>query len=275
LVRALETTHDVLDLGDMALPALVAARDASSGLIDPRGLVTIVEGVRQLVLSALAADRFALVIGGDCPLLLGCLAAARQHAGPPGLLFVDGHEDCWPPHQSPTGEAADMELGLALGLTQVEDVPELSALLPLGRLADTALVGPRDIADLAAGQLPSLVAMRDLAGPLHYYPADAVHGRDLLAQVTRALRPARAAAGGWWLHTDLDALSTEALPAVDYPLDGGLSWGELEVITGAALAASGVLGWDITIYNPDLDPTWAHAERITAYIVRSLARCGT
>ncbi len=66
-----------------------------------------------------------------------------------------------------------------------------------------------------------------------------------------------------------------ALPAVDYPMDGGLSWGELEVITGAALAASGVLGWDITIYNPDLDPTRAHAERITAYIVGSLARCGT
>jgi prepilin-type processing-associated H-X9-DG protein len=31
-----------------------------------------------------------------------------------GMLFVDGHEDVYTPHESTFGEAADMELGLAL-----------------------------------------------------------------------------------------------------------------------------------------------------------------
>ncbi len=34
-----------------------------------------------------------------------------------GVLFIDGHEDAWPPELSTTGEAADMELGFALGVT--------------------------------------------------------------------------------------------------------------------------------------------------------------
>jgi len=41
---------------------------------------------------------------------------------------------------------------------------------------------------------------------------------------------------------------------------------------GAALGERGVLGWDITIYNPDLDPTRARAARIAEYIARSLPR---
>ena len=42
--------------------------------------------------------------------------ALQADGDQPGLLFVDGHEDAWPPSASPTGEAADCELGLALRL---------------------------------------------------------------------------------------------------------------------------------------------------------------
>ena len=70
----------------------------------------------------------------------------------------------------------------------------------------------------------------------------------------------------WWLHVDLDVLSTEALPAVDYPQDGGLSWTQLESLTGAALKAPGCLGISVCIYNPDLDPARHHATRIVEFI---------
>jgi arginase len=69
----------------------------------------------------------------------------------------------------------------------------------------------------------------------------------------------------WWFHLDLDVLSTEALPAVDYPQEGGLGWNELDAVTRAALAARPI-GWDVTIYNPDLDPEGVHARRIVRFL---------
>jgi len=71
-----------------------------------------------------------------------------------------------------------------------------------------------------------------------------------IAATARLLRRA----DNWWLHVDLDVLSTDALPAVDYPQPGGLRWSELEALTAAALRAPGCLGMTLCIYNPDLDP---------------------
>jgi len=71
--------------------------------------------------------------------------------------------------------------------------------------------------------------------------------------------------GSWWFHLDLDVLSTDALPAVDYPQDGGLDWDELDVVAATAMAA-GPIGWDVTIYNPDLDPQRTYARRIVKFI---------
>jgi arginase len=73
----------------------------------------------------------------------------------------------------------------------------------------------------------------------------------------------------WWLHLDLDVLSTDALPAIDYPQDGGLRWDELEAVITTAIDA-GPVGWDVTIYNPDMDPTAAHALRIVEFIATAL-----
>ncbi len=62
--------------------------------------------------------------------------------------------------------------------------------------------------------------------------------------------------GDWWLLFDLDVLSTESPSAVDYRLLGGIDWDQLTQFTRHMLAAPGVIGWDVTIYNPDLDPDW-------------------
>ena len=74
------------------------------------------------------------------------------------------------------------------------------------------------------------------------------------------------AGSAWWLHVDLDGLSTADLPAVDYPQDGGLSWFDLADFTGAALSIGGGVGATITIYNPDLDPERRHARMIVELI---------
>jgi hypothetical protein len=64
----------------------------------------------------------------------GCLAAARDIHNNIAMLFVDGHEDAYATYQSPTSEAADMELGYALGLEMTGLPHEIIGLIPMIKL---------------------------------------------------------------------------------------------------------------------------------------------
>ena len=46
----------------------------------------------------------------------------------------------------------------------------------------------------------------------------------------------------------------------------GLAWVEVEAISEAALMTPGLVGWNITIYNPDLDPTNDSAIRLITFL---------
>jgi arginase len=254
LVDAIGRHADVRDYGDVELPKPSRERDAATHIIDPRGLSALVVRVQDAVARISDNGHLPLVIGGDCPLLLGCLAAAATR-GPLGLLFVDGHEDAYLPMQSSTGEAADMELAFALGMADASWSPELAAMLPLVEPAGVRVLGARDAELLHREGVSSLgdrLAMVD--------------GDGLAADPAGSAASACASLSDpWWFHLDLDVLSTEALPAVDYPQPGGLGWEGLASVTTTGLRAN-PRGWDITIYNPDLDPERIHARRIVRCI---------
>jgi arginase len=52
--------------------------------------------------------------------------ALADLAGDAGLVFIDGHENATPMELSASGEAANMEVALLLGLTG-QQAPELTA----------------------------------------------------------------------------------------------------------------------------------------------------
>ena len=255
LTAALAGRPGFTDAGDLALAA-PRARRGPSGLLAEDALIVMIGQVRDAVRAAREGGRFPLLIGGDCPVILGALAALQAEAGEPGLLFVDGHEDAWPPRASPTGEAADCELGLALRLFDGDLAPGLRAVLPRIQAGNVIAAGPRDGGELAAAGVPTLAGrLRALIRPA-----------ELAAVGGAATLPAP-----WWLHTDLDVLATTELAAVDYPQPGGLTWPQLGELTSAALATPGCAGWSVCIYNPDLDPGLAGADAIISYLGQAIA----
>jgi arginase len=248
------------DSGDLPLPPPQPVR-GPSGLLAEDALITMIQQVREAVRAARSGGRFPLLVGGDCPVLLGALAALGDEQVQPGLLFVDGHEDAWPPRASPTGEAADCELGLALGLFDEELDPRLRAVLPRVRPEHVIAVGPRDADELATARVPTLAGrLRALIRPAGLAAAD---GAATLAAGDPLPAP-------WWLHVDLDVLATSEFAAVDYPQPGGLTWAQLTQITCAALSADGCAGWSVCIYNPDLDPDRSAADTIIGYLTRAI-----
>jgi arginase len=257
LATALARHRGFTDDGDLVLPAPVPVR-GPSGLLAEDALVTMIGQVAEAVRAARRRGWFPLLLGGDCPVILGALAALQAERNRAGLLFVDGHEDAWPPQASPSGEAADCELGLALRLFDTVLSPQLRAVLPRIDPADVAAVGPRDAGELAAAGVASL------DGQLGALIRPAELTVDRYAAALAGLPPP------WWLHTDLDVLATSQLAAVDYPQPGGLTWGQLAGLTATALAADGCAGWSVCIYNPDLDPGHDGADAIISYITQAI-----
>lgn len=260
LVDGLRRVGDVDDEGDVTFSRPTSERDPVSGVIAVASQASMIRSVRTVVRRVLRRGRFPLVVGGDCPVLLGCLAGSIE-VQRTGLVFIDGHEDAYPPHQSPTGEAADMELGFALGREAPNLIRDAIGRTTLIESSQVCLLGPRDKEVLLRAGTRSLGD-----GRMIFYDGGALRKGTIEDMATRAIRGLIPTVKKLWLHVDLDVLSTRSLPAVDYPQPGGLSWDELERLTASILSSGNVVGMDVTIYNPDLDPDNRSARRIARYV---------
>ena len=265
LAERLGAAGDVHDSGDLALSEGDGVR-GPSGLLNEAALAHLVVATRAGVASAHSQGHVRLLVGGDCPVLLGALAATRDRYGSCGLVHVDGHEDAWQPSLSPTGEASDSEVALALGLI-AEPLPEpLGRLVPLLAPETVAMLGPRDKAEIGVGGASSLDGTVAL-----FRSVEAIWASGAAASAAQAAAAVGLAARAFWLHLDLDVLRTDELAAVDYPQAGGLTWDELGEIGVAALAAPTCAGVSVVIYNPDKDSDGTGAHSIVRFLADLVA----
>ena len=242
-----------------------------AGFVNERALLEMVEAVHARVGAALRAGHFPILYGGDCSVLLGAVPALRDVCDTAGLLFVDGHEDATTMEQSTTGEAANMEIALLLGMTG-EDAPQpMRDWLPALAPEAIEMLGQRDASYRREIGVPSI------GRRVRLHAAPEVR-RDPEQIATQAAAQVGAGASGWWLHVDLDVLDGEEFRACgaasDPSMPAGLTWAQLTGITRAALRANGCRGWSVGVYNPDLDPDGADAKRIVAYLGRVTSRPG-
>jgi arginase len=254
----------VEDGGELTLGVPSGERGAS-GLLNEEALAELVRASRDRVRDAHRRERRPLLVGGDCPVLLGPLAAIGAGGERPGLVMIDGHEDAWPPTRSETGEGSDSEVAIALGRVPVLPATLAGSLSLLGPAA-IAQLGPRDRAELEAAGVPSL------RGELAYFASDedlAAGGDSPEASVQQAIEVLDA--DGFWLHVDLDVLATAEFGAVDYPQPGGLDWLMLDRLSLVAARNPGCRGVSVVIYNPGLDPDRHDARKLVEYLVRLTA----
>jgi len=249
---------------DFALPAPDSGRAAGSGLMNEAALLALAEALREHVGAALAAGRFPIVYGGECSVLLGAVTGLRDHNGRAGLVFVDGHEDTTPLDVSPDGEAANMEVGLLLGITGQLAPARLRRHLPALEPNALAMLGPRDH---ALRRTLNLASLADRGVSFRGYEAIAA---DPAQAAREAVAHVRHSAPAWWLHTDLDVLAQDIFTAGRVPDDedepGGLDWQQLTELTRTAFECGACAGWSIAIYDPEQDPDGTEARRIVQYV---------
>jgi arginase len=256
---------------DLVLPGPVPQRAAGSGLLNERALLQMAGALHHRVRASLSAGRFPFVYGADCSVLLAAVPAVRDVAGRAGLLFVDGHEDSTPMDLSASGEAANMEVALLLGLTGERAPQPLRGWLPALAPGAIAMLGPRDHLFRQAANVPTV------ADRVWLRSADEV-STDPPGYARMAIEHVMAQAPRWWLHIDLDVLARSDFAACGAPgevsLAGGLTWQQLTETTTSALQSGGCAGWSMSIYNPDLDPDRSAARRIVEFVAQVAPSAG-
>jgi len=232
----------------------------------------MISALRHRVTRAVAAGRFPFVYGADCSVLLATVPAVREVKGVAGLLFVDGHEDATPMELSDSGEAANMEVALLLGLSGGDRFPaDLRDHMACLDSAAIAMLGQRDEpyrAQLGVATVGDRVWLRT-AEQVSANPGRAAQ---------QAVERVESHATHWWLHTDLDVLARSEFSACGAPgepaLAGGLTWSQLAEIVHQALREGGCCGWSMAVYNPDLDPGGRAALRIVELVADAFRSYG-
>jgi len=254
----------VIAPGDLPVPAPVPTRSEPWGFLNQAALLAMISALHKRVAGAVAAGRFPLIYGADCAVLLAAVPALRAVTGTAGLVFADGHEDATPLELSHSGEAANMEIALLLGLTGAPLPAELRDSLPALEPGAIAMLGPRDEPYRADLSIPTVADRIWLRTSEQVSGAPAGTARQAVERVARH-------AGRWWLHTDLDVLARSEFAACGAPgepaLAGGLNWLQLTEVVSEALGAGGCCGWSVSVYNPELDP----GDRAAARIVQLVA----
>lgn len=241
-------------------------RDKVTLLLNPDSIKTFSVQLADRVSSLIRRRRYPIVLGGDCSIVIGNLLALRR-LGRYGLFFIDGHADFYQPEASLTGEAADMDLAIVSGRGP-DVLTNIDGLKPLVRDQDIILFGYRD-REQAASFGSQDVRNTDI------YSFDLTYVKEV--GITTAASEAvkkllqQDELLGFWIHIDADVLDDSIMPAVDYRLNGGLSFCELSELLKIIVASGRTVGMDITIFNPNLDLDGSIAHRFVSSVLEGLS----
>ncbi|WP_018808478.1 arginase family protein [Salinispora arenicola] len=226
--------------------------------------------VAEAVAAAIDASTFPVVVGGDCSVLLGCLLGARR-GGRCGLLHIDGHSDFRHPNTYDTtaslGSVAGMDLAVATGRGEpiLTHWPQVGT--PLVTDEDVIQLGDRE-SDIT-GSLDDWTPVMDSA--VLGLTAQQVLGLGVDQVVKRVVERLNVRElDRVWLHLDLDVLDEKILPAVDSPGSPGLDFMQVSELLTNLVHEGRVLGLDVTVYDPELDPGTKYADSIVECLVRGL-----
>jgi len=256
------------DAGDIPISITDKRRDMTTGVLAYGEMCDASQDIRKGVAPILDGSRFMVALGGCCGILCGIFGALRDRFGRPGLAFIDGHLDFYSGTTTPAGSAADINLWVLTGFGP-PGLSDVGGPPPMVQATDTWVMGFRDYEESLTMKSPDPLALIPKA---HFVDGPQVQARGASAVGGEAAQALAASPGRFWIHVDLDVLSSQEMPAVDYWLPGGLSWDELRDLLRPLVASPACVGLDVAIYNPSLDPRRKYAPRIVRLLAEALGK---
>src|SRR5918999_1022137 len=244
------------DAGDVDATVDDPNRDARTGVIGFEQIRRSSKEIHSTVATVLAEGEKPLVAGGDCTVLVGALAAAKERLGRVGLAFVDGHLDYFGGETSPSGEAADMDLAFVTGHGP-EGLVDLAGPPPIAEPGDIVVMGHRTDPEEGGPRETDLVDER-----IQLVEAPAIKRGDPERLGRYVAERLQAQAGRFWLHFDVDVFDQAEMPAITYPLPDGLGWEHAEALLRPLVGSRRLVGLSVADFVPDKDSDGYQARRL-------------
>jgi arginase len=228
---------------------------AGDGVRNAKAIYAYSLELSKSVGKVLDAGQFPLVLGGDCSILLGNLLALRRR-GRFGLVYLDAHSDTDLPaaDHATSGAGSDVAVATGHGLSMLADIDGKK---PLVRAEDTVLLGCLEYLEIKEAPITTI--------PLNQLRHEGI--KPAIARVGKLFRDHHVQ--GFWIHLDADVLDDQLMPAVDSRHLDGMSWKELEMVLHGLLSLGLATGMEVTIYDPDLDPSGEMGRRFADTIAKS------
>jgi len=240
------------------------SRDEETKLLNAEAIKDYSHRLADAVNSLLHENKFPIVLGGDCSILIGNLLALRR-IGRYGLFFIDGHADFYRPEESPTGEVADMDLAIVSG-HGADILSNLEDLKPLVMERDVVVFGYRDSEQSA--QYGCYDIKSTMMNAIELIDVQRVGLQNAASLAIHELLKNELL--GFWIHLDADILDDSIMSAVDYRLPGGITFSELSNLLELLILSKKAMGMSITIFNPTLDKDGSMTRNFVASIVEGL-----
>jgi len=214
------------------------------------GCMDVIRVLQERVREVVAADRFPLVLAGNCHSALGTVAGL---GAPVGVVWLDAHADFNTPETTGSGFFDGMALALLTGSGWGALRATIPGHVPVPE-EHVVLAGARD---LEAGETKRLAS----SGVLRARAADLAEALDTLRERVADV----------YLHVDVDVLDPSVGRANRYACDGGFSLDELERAVNDVQARFNVRAAAVTAYDPAEDPVRAIPPAVRAIVARVLA----
>ena len=263
LIEALRRNgFDANDEGD--LPAIAFRPDPDNPRQQNLDLVVRVSrNIAKALQRFIGADRFLLMLGGDCTVTIGILAGLVGDGSRLGVIYLDGDLDLNTPDTTPSGAFDGMVTAHLLG-SGAQELAGIGPVYPLLRESNLVYFGYN--VDAGGIDLPEMATLSRSAAL--QFPLEVVR-QDPRAAARAALNLLEQRVDRILVHFDIDV--TDNL-AVDVAHTGGLSVDDTIEVLKIFAASPKCIGLVVTEFNPALDGDGSLARQHAALIATGLGQ---
>jgi arginase len=232
-------------------------RDTKTQILNANSLVEYAREQAYLLNNLLTQNKFPFILGGDCSILLGTAVALKQK-GNYGLFYLDGHTDFMNVSLSETGGVGGMAASIVTGNGH-EKLTNILNLSPYIKEENLWCVGNREYDDEYENEIRNSTAT--------YLSLEMLRKQGIENFASSFLSEIKDKnLDGFWLHIDVDVLNDSIMPCVDSRTPDGLTYDEFNELTSYLFQSEKLSGLEITILDPDLDPTGQYTKEFVAHI---------
>jgi len=254
---------DVMDLGDLTevrfRPDAENPRNQNIALV-----LNVLEGVVESVDKAVAHRAWPLVIGGDCSISIGVIAALTKHFVDLGLSYIDGDVDLNTPETTPSGILDGMVMAHILGRGS-DRLTKFGVRYPLLEEQNIALFG---YSVRAGGIDPAEIAiLRE--SRIAKFPFEEVTD-NVRAAAIRALHGLEKKVEHLLVHFDVDVINYDEFPAVDVGHRPGLTLEQAKEAVSVFTSSTKAVGLVVAEFNAARDTHGTMAEALIDIIEEAI-----